>query len=169
MSAPKVLVAVASKHGSTREIAEQIGNELAKRKLEVTVSSVQDVNDIKPYAGVVLGSAIYAGRWLKPAREFVDEFAKELAKRPTWLFSSGPIGDPPKPDNDRVVQIDTIIAITAAQDHKIFAGKLDKSLLSFAERAVVSAVGGKEGDFRDWRDIKSWALHVANQLKKQVS
>lgn len=62
------------------------------------------------YDAVVLGSAVYVGRWLEPARELVDAHAEELAARPTWLFSSGPIGDPPKPEADDAVQIAEIAA-----------------------------------------------------------
>jgi len=78
----------------------------------------------------VLGSAVYMGNWLESAREFATEHAEELAARPTWLFSSGPTGDPPRPSADKAVSIDPIIAAVTPRDHRLFAGKLDRHQLS---------------------------------------
>ena len=105
------------------------------------------------------------GNWLEPARRFVEDHADELAARPTWLFSSGPTGEPPRPAEDQAVQIDPITARTQAREHRLFAGKLDKSQLSFAERAVVLAVRGAEGDFRDWDEVAAWATGIAEALQ----
>ena len=92
-----VLVAAASKYGATAEIAEAIGRALREGGVAADVRPVEQAGDLAGYAGVVLGSAVYVGRWLEPGRRFVDEHAEELAAKPTWLFSSGPVGDPPKP------------------------------------------------------------------------
>jgi menaquinone-dependent protoporphyrinogen oxidase len=160
-----ILVAVATKYGATREIAEAIGRRLSDRGLEVVVRSIEDVDDVAPFEAVVLGSAVYAGRWLEQARRFVEKRAVELAERPTWLFSSGPIGDPPRPHEQEAVQIDTIAAATRARAHRVFAGRLDKGLLSFAERAIVFAFRAAEGDFRDWEAIAAWADEIADALE----
>ncbi len=79
------------------------------------------------YEAVVVDSAIYLGQWLKAARSFVDAHAGELAKRPTWLFSSGPVGgDPSRPDqHDAARGGDAPAEIVHAREHKLFAGKLD--------------------------------------------
>jgi menaquinone-dependent protoporphyrinogen oxidase len=89
----KILVTVASRHGATKEIAEAIARELAERGLEVTVSPVQEVDSIQGYDAVVLGSAVYLGKWMKPAKAFAAREAAGLSSVPVWLFSSGPIGD----------------------------------------------------------------------------
>jgi hypothetical protein len=73
---------------------------LGEHGLEATVLPPEQVEGVDGYAAVVLGSAVYAGHWLKPARELVERHAGDLADRPVWLFSSGPVGDPPKPDED---------------------------------------------------------------------
>jgi menaquinone-dependent protoporphyrinogen oxidase len=160
-----VLVAVASRHGATREIAEAIGRGLSARGVGAEVRSVDEVDGVAAYEAVVLGSAVYAGRWLKAARQFAEANAEDLAARPTWLFSSGPIGDPPRPSEEEAVQVGQIVAATAAREHRVFAGKLDKRGLSFAERAVVVAFRAAEGDFRDWEAIAAWADAIADVLE----
>jgi menaquinone-dependent protoporphyrinogen oxidase len=160
-----VLVAVASRHGATREIADAVARTLRDEGLEVELADAADVTDVSRFDGVVLGSAVYVGRWLEPARELVDAYAEALASRPTWLFSSGPIGDPPKPEADDAVQITEIAERVGARGHRLFAGKLDKSTLGFGERAVVLAFRAPEGDFRDWDEIAAWARDVAAELR----
>ena len=94
-----VLVTAASRHGGTREIAEAIARELEAQGVSVELRELEEVSDLGRYDAVVLGSAVYLGRWLEPALRFVERHADELAERKTWLFSSGPIvGDPPRPD-----------------------------------------------------------------------
>lgn len=160
-----VLVAAASKYGATREIAQAIGRSLDERGVETDVRNVDDVDHVRSFETVVLGSAVYAGHWLGQASRFVDQHGAELAARPTWLFSSGPIGDPPRPSGEEAVQIEPIIAATQAREHRIFAGKLDKSKLSFPERALVFAFRATEGDFRNWDEIAGWAGDIAEAVQ----
>jgi menaquinone-dependent protoporphyrinogen oxidase len=160
----KVLVCAASKHGSTKEIAEAIGRRLTEAGLTVDVNDVGEVSDLAQYDAVILGSAVYMGNWLESARQFATEYAGDLATRPTWLFSSGPTGDPPRPSADQAVSIDPIIAAVTPRDHRLFAGKLDRHQLSFPERALVLAVRAAEGDYRDWEEIASWATEIAAVL-----
>ncbi len=159
----RVLVTAASKHGSTAEIAQAIGDLLAERGVDVAVMPIDDVREIDDYDAVVIGSAVYAGHWLEPARELVKRHAMRLTARPVWLFSSGPIGDPPKPDEDPV-DAAPLVEVTAARDHKVFAGKLDKARLGFTEKAIVLALRAPFGDFREWQDIRAWASAIADDL-----
>jgi Flavodoxin domain len=98
-----------------------------------------------------VGSAVYVGRWLEGARRFAEEHAEELAAKPTWLFSSGPVGDPPKPEVGQAVQIEPLMATTKARGHRLFAGKIDKSKLVPGERALVLGLRVAEGDFATGR------------------
>jgi len=78
----KVLVTTASKHGATEEIAHAIGDALRGRGLEVAVLPPEKVGSVEEWDAVVLGSAVYAGHWLKPAKELVEREAGALAQRP---------------------------------------------------------------------------------------
>jgi menaquinone-dependent protoporphyrinogen oxidase len=86
----QVLVAYATKYGATGEIAEKIGQVLRQAGLDADVLPVEQVSDLTPYKGVVLGSAVYIGRWRKEAVKFLRTNEKMLAERLVWLFSSGP-------------------------------------------------------------------------------
>jgi menaquinone-dependent protoporphyrinogen oxidase len=160
-----VLVAVASRHGSTREIAEWIGGTLESKGLDVHVRDVEEVERLEPYDAVVLGGALYMGRWLEEGRSFARQHAAELATRPTWLFSSGPIGSPPKPDPTSAAGIgDDVEHELGAREHRVFGGRLDRACLGLAERAVTKVVHAPEGDFRDRDEIAAWAGGIADTL-----
>jgi len=98
----RVLVTAATKYGATAEIAAAIAEVLDEHGLEATVLPPEQVERVDGYDAAVVGSAVYAGHWLKPARELVERHSAALADRPVWLFSSGPVGDPPKPGEPAV-------------------------------------------------------------------
>lgn len=159
----KVLVTTASKHGATAEIGEAIGKQLVDRGIDVHLADPADVDDLVGYDAVVLGSAVYAGHWLGAATGLVDRLEDELSVRRVWLFSSGPVGDPPKPDHDPV-DVEAIRRSTRAEGHRLFAGRLDRDRLGFAERALVAALRAPTGDYRNWEEITAWADDIAAQL-----
>lgn len=162
-----VLVTAASKHGATREIADTIARTLADHGVSAELVDLEEVRDLGRYDAVVLGSALYMGRWLKQARSFIEIHAEDLAQRPTWLFSSGPIvGDPPTPEPADEAAGRRALELVDAREHKVFAGKLDKSALGLLEKAAVSAAHASEGDHRDWDEIQRWATAIAEQLKR---
>jgi menaquinone-dependent protoporphyrinogen oxidase len=159
-----VLVTAASKYGATGEIAQAIGEVFRERGWDAMVVPPEQVQGIDSFDAVVLGSAVYAGHWLKPARELVDRSRDALAVRPVWLFSSGPIGDPPKPEEDPV-DVAEIMEATRARGHRVFAGKLVKKQLSFPDRAIAAALRVPEGDFRDWEEVRTWAAEIIDALR----
>ena len=160
----KVLVCAATKYGATGEIADAVADVLAEKGLEVTVIPPEQVGAIEQFDAVVLGSAVYMGQWMKPAREFVDRSAAALAARPVWLFSSGPVGEPAKPA-ENPVDVSKILQSTKARDHRIFTGRLVRKHLSFPDRAMASAIRAAEGDFRNWAEIRAWAAGIASALQ----
>ena len=162
-----VLVTVASRQGATKQIAERIGEVLSAAGLGATVEPVEAVGDVGRYDAVVLGSAVRIGHWIEPGRRFVRDHAAALASRPIWLFSSGPIGNPPKPAGDPL-EIGELMATLNARDHRVFPGKLEKEGLGLAERAIVAAVRAEEGDFRPWAEIDAWAAGIAAELRAGV-
>ena len=159
-----VLVAYASKHGSTAGIAEAIADALVDHEIKAEARSVDAVDDLGPYEAVVLGSALYAGSWMKDAVSFAERHADELARRPVWLFSSGPLGDDVKDHDEQPRQLPKLREAIHPRDHRVFFGALDPNALGFAERMVVKAVKAPAGDFRDWDAIHAWAEEIAEEL-----
>ena len=160
----KVLVCAATKYGATGEIANVVADVLAEEGLEVTVIPPEQAGAIEQFDAVVLGSAVYMGQWMKPARELVDRSAAALAARPVWLFSSGPVGEPAKPA-ENPVDVSKILQSTNARDHRVFTGRLVRKHLSFPDRAMASAIRAAEGDFRNWAEIRAWAAGIASALQ----
>jgi menaquinone-dependent protoporphyrinogen oxidase len=162
--ASTVWVVFSSKYGSTREVAEAIGETLASAH-QVVVRDAAEVDGFNGADAVVLGSAIYAGHWLGPAEKLLEERAEELASRATWLFSVGPLGGPPMPEDVGPEGISAAIAVTGARGHEVFAGKLDRTALGRIERLMVRALHAPEGDFRNWDAIRAWAEGVKDGLR----
>jgi menaquinone-dependent protoporphyrinogen oxidase len=160
----RVLVTVASRHGSTAEIADKIGEVLTAAGIDADIRAPDQILGVAQYDGVILGSGVYAGRWLGPAKQLAERESAVLRARPVWLFSSGPVGDPAKPAADPV-DVDLVRKWTGAIEHRVFPGKLDRQELGFGERAIVLAVHAAEGDFRPWEDVAAWAEGIARTLQ----
>jgi len=161
-----VKVVVSSRHGSTREIGEAIANELRAAGHEARVSDAGEIAELEAAEAVVLGSAVYMGRWLKPARRLLEAGGERLGRKPLWLFSSGPTGDPALPKEAEPGEIAEAAPKIGARDHRVFPGKLDRSVLTRRERLLVRVLRAADGDFRDWDAIRSWAKSIARALEQ---
>jgi menaquinone-dependent protoporphyrinogen oxidase len=173
----KVLVAFASKHNSTAEIARMIGVTLRESDgFQVDVRTVDVIESLAPYDAVVLGSAVYAGKWQPEAAEFLKEYEGELAQRPTWLFSSGPTG----PGDPQALMhgwklpetLRPIAARIHPRDVAIFSGKLDATSLNFFQRILVKAINAsafRVGDYRDWDMIRAWAREIGQAVHEAAA
>jgi menaquinone-dependent protoporphyrinogen oxidase len=160
-----IVVAYASKHGSTEGIARHIAARLADRDTPSAAMPAADISDLEQADAVVLGSAIYAGSWMKEATEFVDRHEGALAELPVWLFSSGPLGDQVADEEEQPRQLEGIRERIAPRDHRVFSGALDIAALGFGERIVVKAVKAPDGDYRDWDEIAAWADEIAESVE----
>ena len=168
----QVLVAYATKYGATAEIAEKIGQVLREAGLHVDVLPVDRLSDLTPYKAVVLGSAVYVGQWRKDAATFLESNEKKLAERPVWLFSSGPTGEGDPVELMKGFRFPETLQPIAdriqPRDIAFFHGVLDMKELSLAEKLVIKGIKAPVGDFRDWDAINSWAVAIAEALKKEL-
>ncbi|HKO34649.1 MAG TPA: flavodoxin domain-containing protein [Candidatus Limnocylindria bacterium] len=158
-----ILVTVASKHGATAEIASRIAATLREDGHEVEVLAPPAVRDVTRYDAVILGSGVYAGRWIGSAKEFGEANADALRARPVWLLSSGPLGETPKPAEDPA-DATKMVELLHPRGHRVFAGSLSKEEMGFAERAIIGMVKAPYGDFRNWSEITAWAHEIAREL-----
>jgi len=164
----RVLVTYGTKYGATQEIAEKIGDTLRDAGLQADVQSADRVIDISGYGAVVLGSAVYIGRWRKEAAKFLKSNEAALARRPVWLFSSGPTG---KGDVEELMQgwsfpgaLQPIADRIQPRDIAVFHGAADENKMSRLDAWLLKNVKQPTGDFRDWDSIQAWAAGIAKAL-----
>jgi len=160
----RILVAHASRMGSTAEIAERIGEQLRDAGHDVDVRACAEAADTSNYDAVIIGSALYVGRWLKEARRYLRSQSESLSRRPTWLFQSGPCGEG---FDLEAVQVPR--AIRRLSDRigstlpTTFGGRLErKSATTRLNRWM--ATGTLAGDFRDWDLVHAWTDGVIADL-----
>jgi menaquinone-dependent protoporphyrinogen oxidase len=170
-----ILVAYASKHGATGEIAEWIAQGLRAAGQSADTRAVRQAGDLADYEGFVIGSAAYSTHWLTDAVAFVSSNRDLLAQRPVWLFSSGPLGTGPTDANSldptapfEPKEIRGFQVAIHPRDHHVFFGALDPGRLSSAEAACLKLPATRavlpEGDFRDRAQIQQWAAGIAREL-----
>jgi menaquinone-dependent protoporphyrinogen oxidase len=173
----KVLVAYASRHGSTQGIAERIAGVLERRGFEVSLQPASSAESVEGYDAFVIGGAAYMGGWLKEAGQFVRIHRELLATRPVWLFSSGPIGPDRVDKSGRDVLESTrprefaeFDELIYPRDMRVFFGAFDPAAppVGFAEK-VMSLTPARSampsGDFREWPAIEAWAEEIALALE----
>ena len=165
-----MLVAYASKNGSTAEIAQRIAGELRHNGLEVDCLEAGAVRRLEPYNAVVLGSAVYTKRWRASARRFLPRHRRALSTLPWWVFSSGPIGEP-KPDDARAAAwLEPPRTMAKAEQlgvraHVVFGGRVPVKPHNLIERAMAKNTPAEFADRRDWDQITGWAQEIAAQLQ----
>jgi menaquinone-dependent protoporphyrinogen oxidase len=158
----KVLVAYASKHGGTAEIADAIAAQLRERGLDVDERPVAEAT-LGDHDAVVLWSAVFVGSWMKEAVAFAQANRTALEAIPVWAFSSGPTDD----SSEHAVsekQHAQIEALLKPREHQVFGGVLDPATLGFVERRVVKMVKAPIADRRDWDEIRAFADRIGDAL-----
>jgi menaquinone-dependent protoporphyrinogen oxidase len=164
-AARRVLVAYASRSGSTAEIATWLAERLRgeEESMDVTVEEVSDRLDPRGYDVVVLGSALYEGRWLRSASRFARRHRHDLADAWVWTFSSGPLDDSATRDDIPVTSsADRASRRLLARDHVTFGGRLAPDSRGWLAHTLVE--GGHGGDFRDRARIDAYADQIAGEL-----
>ncbi len=153
-----VLVAYATKKGSTQEVATAVAEELRGRGADVTVLAAADVRDVASYDGVVLGGSLYMGRWHEDARRLLQRQSATLAERSLAVFGIGPLTSGPDDLASARRQLDHALdkltevhPVTVA----VFGGAVDPGKLHFPFNRMPAS------DARDWDQIRSWARTVA--------
>ena len=163
----KILIAVASKHGSTYEIGRAIKDTLQEAGFSAVLKPIKQSPIVENYDAAIIGSAVYMGRWMSEAKAFLEDNQDELHKKPVWLFSSGPTGEDATAIEGEPFNLDQLMATVRAVGHQVFVGKLDKQELGLREKLVISMVKAPTGDFRDWQAVSNWANEIAKDLSPE--
>lgn len=170
-----ILVAYATKYGSTQGVAERIAETLKADGREVDLKPAGEVRDVSGYEAVVIGSAAYMGSWLKEAADLVRRNRETLATKPVWLFSCGPLGretTDPKGQDVLAASAPKEFAEFAKdvrpRDMRVFFGALEHNKLRGVHRLFALVPASQklliEGDFRDWKLVEAWARGISREL-----
>ena len=169
----RILIAYASRCGSTGEVADVIGQELNNVKgVTVDVRLVKNVTDLSPYKAVIIGSAIRIGSWLSEAKKFVKTHQQTLQGMPIAYFAvCGALKEDTEENRREALgYVEPMCKILKPVDVGVFAGVMDYSKLSFLSRLIITKlVKSPEGDFRNWDAIRAWANNVHSALLSGVS
>jgi len=168
MTYPKILVTYASRSGSTKEIAEFIGENLTQTGAQVDVLPMSEVRDLSSYQAVVTGSAIRSSKWLPEAMRFVQTHHSELSRKPFATFTvcitlAMSNSDPYRQAVTKWIQ--PVHSLVKPVSEGLFAGRLDFNKLPFnwdtlKLRLVVALGIFPKGDRRNWNAIRVWANHL---------
>ncbi len=157
----RVLVAYASRHGSTHEVATAISDVLRERGLVVDVQAAGDVHDLEGFDAVVIGGALYTARWHRDARRMLHRLHDALQTRPVAVFAMGPRTlDPDDVEKSRreldvaLAEVPEVRPVSVA----IFGGVIDPEHLHFPLSHMPAV------DARDWDAVRSWAVELADQF-----
>jgi menaquinone-dependent protoporphyrinogen oxidase len=166
----KILIAYASRCGSTGGVAEAIGQILCETGTTVDIRLVENVNDLSPYQAVILGSAIRMGKWLPEAVDFVKKHQNTLGRIPiTYFVVCLTMKDDTAENRRKVLAYLDPVRKQAPQvnpvDIGLFAGALDYKKLSFAYSFILKVMGAPEGDFRNWETIRNWTTGIRPKLR----
>jgi menaquinone-dependent protoporphyrinogen oxidase len=159
----KILVAYATKAGSTTEVAEYIGTVLRESGADVDVRPVKSVKDLSPYRAVILGSATRMAKMLPEVVNFAQKFHKDLDQKPAAYFTVCMTMKADTPENRATVTgyFKPLRDIHEPISLGLFAGKVDLSKLNPVFRFMFShdkSGAITEGDWRDWDAIRAWAI-----------
>ena len=163
-----VLVAYATRHGSTQEVAGAVAASLRERGLDVELQPAREVQGLERYQAIVLGTALYMFHFHKDARRFLARHRAALAERPVAIFALGPINDVEKEWQGVRAQFDKELAKfpwLAPVAKEVFGGKFDPAKLRFPYNLLPAHKRLPASDIRDWKAIHDWAGGVAGKLQ----
>ena len=162
----RILVAYATRYGSTAEVAEAIGEELRRSGADVDVRPVSEVRDLSPYRAAVIGSPIYMGKWLPESQIFIERNQQRLRTIPVAYFAVGLTVTDRSPEILRKAEasMDAVRMLVNPVEVGIFPGRLESGGLSFTDRTIIKMIRAKTGDFRDVQVVRAWAQAVCRKF-----
>jgi|GEM_PF-327502 len=158
----QVLVTYATKHGSTRQTASEVAKIFAAGGVSVDLKPVQEVDDVRPYDVVILGSPIYMGKMLPAAIEFVDLHQETLRKRRLALFLLGlaHFRDGDKAEKDAEAAAEEIRRFVEPVTVCHFTGRKPSCSLPLREKVILHMMKIPKNDIQDLESVRSWAKEI---------
>jgi menaquinone-dependent protoporphyrinogen oxidase len=159
-----ILVAYATRSGSTQEVAEAMAAALRDEGLHVDCQPLRSTRTVAGYRMVVLGAPLYMFKWHKDAFAFLSRHQRVLEKLPVAVFALGPFHDEQKEWQEIRSQFDKELAKLpwfAPVAREVFGGKFDPTKLRFPMNLIPALKKMPASDLRDWEQIRTWARGLA--------
>ena len=149
----RVLVAYATRFGSTHEIASAIAHELNATGLDAQAAEVSSALDPEDYDAFVIGSPLYGGKWMSSAGMFAAIMSERMNGKPVALFSIGTLGvkSPEAGEAEHKAFIDKLTDVAPKLNvvgDSVFTGYFARANLPFLLRIIDRIMPTPEGDHR---------------------
>lgn len=166
-----ILIAIATAHNSTRDIAQRIATRLATHTpgpIDVIDATNVPADSVSRYSAVIVGSAVHNRSWLSPARKFIHSERAVLADRPVWAFSVA------VPDTEAHAVLEEKMLgdyvrkeLPGLKGHTLFMGRVEKDHIWWPARLIFDWFPNiwKFGDMIEWEKVDAWADKVGGSLE----
>lgn len=162
----RILVAYATRSGSTAEIAEAVGKELTAAGFAADVADMNTITSLSGYSGIVIGAPLYMGNLVGDMKKFIGKHQGALSTLPVASFAVGltPVSEKAGNVDHAMACLMTTLSPLKPSGTILFAGRLDPAKLGFIQRKMMELGGVPSGDFRDWNLIAAWARELPEKM-----
>lgn len=171
-----LLLAYATRKGSTQQTMELLGNRLALEGFDVVVQDCDQVTTVEPFDGIVLATAIYKGMWLPAAQTMLRRLKDQIGDKPlaVMVFCIRLLEPAGYAHVMNEYMPQDLLASFNIIGLEAFAGKLRATDIEWHERWTLAIRYDGEWDpnqefnedYRDWAKINRWIDMIAEQFKQ---
>ena len=166
----RILIAFATRAGSTEGIASAIAEEFSTSGYDINTVLINDKTELKGYDHIILGGPIYMGA-MNEVKDFIRRNEDAVGSRLLGAFAVGMsfAGDDEEMQAPARDALKNAIAPLKPKYYGYFAGMTDPKKLSFLQRTALRIVTSPIGDFRDWEAIRGWTQEIIRELQKEMN
>ena len=187
--AKNVLIAYGSRYGCTEEVSKEIGKTLEGAGITTKIINLGGLKEsgipsIENFDGVLVGSGIKVGKWTNETDQFIEKNKDRFKDTVFGMFAcAGFVASDPDKAKEMYLEekieklelnpdIFDVFGGVFDLSWKSKAGFMDRKIMSIAAKGLEKEKGltiDKRGknDFRDWDQIKSFALKFADMVNSK--
>lgn len=162
-----ILVAYATRYGSTKEVAESVANTLRNAGFILEVLPLREVRSLNGVDAVIMGAPLQMFHWHPDALHFLNRFKTPLSSLPVAVFALGPFHVEESEFSEARKQLGNELAKYpwfAPIDVVVFGGKFDPARLAFPMNMFPALKQMPALDIRDWDAIREWSVRMGEKF-----